>query len=277
MIALRQDLPERRELCELVVSVARENKDLQTGGIAPEHKNDGSYVTIVDHNLQESLLSKLTERWPMYGAIGEEMDHAEQVRICESSEPGYWVIDPLDGTTNFTAGFLCFGVSVALVIEGQPVLAVIYDPVRKECFSAAAGNGAYLNNSLIRSDQCESRIEDCIANVDYKRLVGELAVSLVRSPPYRSQRNLGSSVLEWCWLAAGRVQLYLHGGQKLWDFAAGYLILVEAGGAATSLSGMPLDCASLRKRSVVAASNPQLLSQWSSWIDLNRFGSESPL
>lgn len=277
MIVARQDLPARQALCELVVSVAKENTELQTGGIAPEHKNDGSYVTTVDRDLQEILLSRLTERWPLYGAIGEEMDHADQVRICESSKPGYWVIDPLDGTTNFTAGFLCFGVSVALVIDGQPVLAVIYDPVRKECFSAEAGNGAYLNNALIRSDRCDSRLEDCIANVDYKRLVGELAVSLVRSPPYRSQRNLGSSVLEWCWLASGRVQLYLHGGQKLWDFAAGYLILVEAGGAATSLSGMPLDCASLRKRSVVAASNPVLLSQWTSWIDLNRFGSESPL
>lgn len=271
------ELPARLSLCELVVSIAEENADLQSGGVAPEHKSDGSYVTRVDRDLQEVLLSRLSKYWPQFGAIGEEMEHADQVQICESSAQGYWVIDPLDGTTNFTAGFLCYGVSVALVVDGQPVLAVIYDPVRKECFSAEAGKGAYLNNALIRSDKCESALEDCIANVDYKRLVGELAVSLVRSPPYRSQRNLGSSVLEWCWLAAGRVQLYLHGGQKLWDFAAGYLILIEAGGAATSLSGMPLDCASLRKRSVIAASNPNLLSQWTGWIHLNRFDSDSPL
>ena len=269
--------PSRLSVCELVVTIAEENNDLLAGGIVPEHKSDGSYVTKVDRNLQNSFFEKLRSKWPQYGLIGEEMDHADQVAVCENSKNGYWVIDPLDGTTNFTAGFLCYGVSLALVINGQPVLAVIYDPVRKECFSAEAGLGAFLNNEPIRSDECADTLENCIANVDYKRLVGELAVRLVRSPPYRSQRNLGSSVLEWCWLASGRVQLYLHGGQKLWDFAAGYLILVEAGGAATSLSGMPLDCASLRKRSVVAASNPRLLSQWSSWIDLNHFESDSPL
>jgi fructose-1,6-bisphosphatase/inositol monophosphatase family enzyme len=82
-------------------------------------------------------------------------------------------------------------------------------------------------------------------------------------------------VLEWCWLAAGRIQLYLHGGQKLWDFAAGYLILLEAGGAATTLSGMPLDCSKLRKRSVVAAVNKDLLDQWEEWINTNSEISQS--
>ena len=99
----------------------------------------------------------------------------------------------------------------------------------------------------------------------------------MQSPPYRSQRNLGASVLEWCWLAAGRVQLYLHGGQKLWDFAGGNLILTESGGAATSLSGVPLDCGSLRKRSVVAAISPELLEQWASWLNINRFDTEPTL
>ena len=169
-----------------------------------------------------------------------EMEHSDQVSICRSSAQGYWVVDPLDGTTNFSSGFLCFGISVALVITGKSRLAVVYDPVHKECFSAEAGGGAYLNERRMICNQTQ-RLAECIANVDYKRLVGELAVRLVHSPPYRSQRNLGSSVLEWCWLAAGRIQLYLHGGQKLWDFAAGYLILREAGGAATSLSGKPLD------------------------------------
>ena len=165
---------------------------------------------------------------------------------------------------------------MALVVKGQPRLAVVYDPVRKECFSARAGGGAFMNGNRITCNQTLA-LNACIANVDYKRLVGELAERLVRSPPYRSQRNLGSSVLEWCWLAAGRVQLYLHGGQKLWDFAAGYLILTEAGGAATTLSGGALDCASLKKRSVVAAVNPELLSQWSSWININQFDPDSQL
>ena len=268
--------PSRLELCSVVKNAAASVDNLHIGGAKPREKRDGSYVTSVDQTLQNALLAVLAERWPQYGAIGEEMEHSDQVSICESSRQGYWVIDPLDGTTNFTSGFLCFGISVALVIAGKSRLAVIFDPVRNECFSAEAGEGAYLNDIKMVCNQTQ-RLGECIANVDYKRLVSELAVRLVHSPPYRSQRNLGSSVLEWCWLAAGRIQLYLHGGQKLWDFAAGYLILGEAGGAATSLSGKPLDCASLKKRSVVAAVNPALLSQWSSWININRFESDSPL
>jgi myo-inositol-1(or 4)-monophosphatase len=264
------------DVCDLVISVARGIPGLRSGGVKPIQKRDGSYVTLVDQQIQDRLFELLNDRWPQYGTIGEEMEHAEQVLICNTSKHGYWVIDPLDGTTNFTSGFLCYGVSVALVIDGLPRLAVIYDPVREECFSAEAGVGAFLNGVKIICSDTQT-LGECIANVDYKRLVSELAERLVQSPPYRSQRNLGSSVLEWCWLATGRIQLYLHGGQKLWDFAAGYLILIEAGGAATSLSGAPLDCASLRKRSVVAAVNPELLVQWASWININGFNTGTPL
>ena len=268
-------LPSLAGLRDLVVGVSEGVSALQGGGSAVSEKIDGSYVTSVDQDLQDRLLRALDTRWPGYGAIGEEMSHSDQVSICQSSENGYWVIDPLDGTTNFASGFPCYGISVALVIDGDPQLAVVYDPVRRECFSAGVGQGAWLNGQAIRCLETQM-LDDCIANVDYKRLVGELAVRLVQSPPYRSQRNIGASVLEWCWLAAGRIQLYLHGGQKLWDFAAGYLILTEAGGAATTLSGAPLDCGSLKKRSVVAASSSALLAQWSAWININRFDSDTP-
>jgi len=237
-------------------------------GIVSQQKLDGSLVTEVDQTIQDSLKQALYSRWPRFGFIGEEMSHSEQVEICENSVDGFWVLDPLDGTTNFAAGFLFYGISLALVIDGFPVLAVVYDPVREECFSAVQGKGSRLNGLPLHCPDT-GELADCIANIDYKRLVGELASQLVWCPPYRSQRNLGSSVLEWCWLAAGRIQLYLHGGQKLWDFSAGYLILLEAGGAATSLSGLPLDCGKLRKRSVVAAVNQQLLRQWVDWIDSN--------
>jgi myo-inositol-1(or 4)-monophosphatase len=244
------------------------------GDYAKQIKPDGSIVTEIDQAMQAEISEALQERWPGYGFIGEEMSFDDQVSISETNPQGYWVLDPLDGTTNFTSNFLFYGVSLALVIDGEPVLAVVYDPVRDECFSAAKGAGAFLNDSLLVCPSTRS-LDRCIANVDYKRLVGDLSAQLVRCPPYRSQRNLGSSVLEWCWLAAGRIQLYLHGGQKLWDFAAGYLILLEAGGAATSLSGMPLDCSKLRKRSVVAAVNKDLLDKWVQWIDANSEISQS--
>ncbi len=280
------NIPDLLTLTEIVKKTAtallsKGGIPLRNGGLAPNIKRpaiklDGSLVTEVDQRIQNQLKRTLISKWPQYGFIGEEMKHAEQVKTCEQSEHGYWVVDPLDGTTNFTAGFLFFGVSLALVIDGLPILAVIYDPVRDECFSAQLGQGAFLNGKPMTCPHTKS-LRDCIANVDYKRLVGDLAAQLVRCPPYRSQRNLGSSVLEWCWLASGRIQLYLHGGQKLWDFSAGYLILQEAGGMATSLSGLPLDCSKLRKRSVVAAVNQQLLDQWVEWIDANSDISQSAL
>ncbi len=264
------NIPDLLTIIDIVKDAATVAMSLRKNGLVSEIKQDGSIVTEVDQEIQHQLNRILTTQWPEYGFIGEEMPHVEQVKVCQQSEHGYWVLDPLDGTTNFTAGFLFFGVSLALIIDGLPVLAVTYDPVRDECFSAQQGRGAFLNGKRMTCSTTQ-RLSDCIANIDYKHLVVDLSAQLVRCPPYRSQRNLGSSVLEWCWLAAGRIQLYLHGGQKLWDFSAGYLIVQEAGGAATSLSGLPLDCGNLRKRSVVAAANQHLLTQWVEWIDANSY------
>jgi len=150
------------------------------------------------------------------------------------------------------------------------VLAVVYDPCRDECFAAAAGQGATLNGATLRTTS-NAETAHCIACVDFKRLARTLAEHLVAGPPYKSQRNLGACVLEWCWLAADRFQLYLHGGQRLWDYAAGSLILREAGGSAVTLDGVPIPDSSGKqylsgKLSVVAASNPTLLEDWRSWI-----------
>lgn len=265
---VKSGIPDRQEIIALVKDTAKEFTSQLSFHGTTQVKMDGSFVTEVDRGIQTSIKQKLESNWPQYGFIGEEMDHSEQVEVCEKYSQGYWVLDPLDGTTNFTAGFLFYGVSLALVVNGSPVVAVVYDPVRDECFSAQHGLGSFLNDAVLTCPDTVN-LNQCIANVDYKRLVGDLSAQLVRCPPYRSQRNLGSSVLEWCWLASGRIQLYLHGGQKLWDFSAGYLILFEAGGAATSLSGLPLDCSKLRKRSVVAAVNQQLLVKWVDWIDAN--------
>ena len=268
--ALRAEQPYPRldELVDLVKTQARALLACPKRTLNPVCKDDGSVVTDVDHAMQWTIQKALEGLSPRYGFIGEEMSFEDQVRVRDESDCGYWVLDPLDGTTNYASGFLFYGVSLALIVDGIPVLAVVYDPIRDECFSAARGGGAWLNGSPLSCPPADT-LSQCVANVDYKRLTGELSTQLVRCPPYRSQRNLGASVLEWCWLAAGRVQLYLHGGQKLWDFAAGYLILLEAGGAATSLSGSPLDCGKLRKRAVIAAVNDELLGQWKEWVHNN--------
>ena len=257
-------LPDAPEVMGLIVATMREQ--LGAGHPAdPKPKPDGSWVTSLDWAMQQRLRAELAERWPQYGFLGEEQDLTEQLAVCREERQGFWVLDPLDGTTNFVHGFPLYGVSLALVTEGVVRLACIYDPVRDERFSAVRGRGASLNGQPLAPNPPE-RLSACLANVDYAGLLAGLAAALVRSPPYRAQRNLGSSVLEWCWLAAGRLQLTLHGGQKLWDYAAGHLILEEAGGAASSLSGRPLDGRKPGKTSIVAAASPDLHRAWLAWL-----------
>ena len=101
-----------------------------------------------------------------------------------------------------------------------------------------------------------------IGLVDFKRLAPELASKLATSPPYKSQRSFGSVALDWCWLAAGRGDVYVHGKQKLWDYAAGGLILSEAGGVAATLQSEPVYNGSLEPRSAVLAINQKLFEKW---------------
>ena len=253
-----------------VVIDAANRTGLSTFGFhASEAKGDGSVVTEFDHKMQDLILTQLTRTWPEYSFLGEEMEHDEQARVVESRDNGFWVLDPIDGTTNFSMGFPFYGVSLALVIDGQVRLGVVFDPVRGECFSAVQGKGAELNGIALSTPKHPFALRDCVANVDYKRLVSGLADRLVRYPPYRSQRNLGSSVLEWCWLAAGRLQLYLHGGQRMWDYAAGSLILREAGGSFSTIQGNSLDCQKFTKRSALAAVTPELHQLWLRWVREN--------
>jgi myo-inositol-1(or 4)-monophosphatase len=235
------------------------------GRVAQRAKPDGSVVTEVDANLQYAIQTALKAYMPQTPMLGEEMAHDEQQGMLGFSEQGLWVLDPLDGTTNFTVGFPIFGLSLAYVENGITEVAVIYDPNRKESFTAQRGEGAYLNGQQLFSGRIDN-LNDCIANIDYKRLTGALADRLVSCPPYRSQRNMGSCVLEWCWLAANRIQLYLHGGQHLWDHAAGYLILSESGGIASRIEGKPLKANRLIKQSAVAACNPALYEAWFEWV-----------
>lgn len=258
--------PDLQSLSSIVVATVREA--LVDCDLTTVTKDDGSVVTQTDFQIQKLLIARLGERWPEMVPLGEEMEYEEQVRLLQGDAPGVWAIDPVDGTTNFSCGFPLFATSVALVINKQPVLGVVYDPMRGECFSAAKGKGAHLNGEAIFTTK-GIPMREALANVDYKRLTGQLAARLVRSPPYRSQRNLGTSVLEWCWLAAGRFHLYLHGGQKIWDYAAGCLILTEAGGAMSRFDGGRLDCRSMAKRSVIAAADQGLFQHWYEWVGRN--------
>ena len=228
-------------------------------------KMDGSVVTEADLITQQCLTDALHQRWPEIPLLGEEMDSKQQ-HILLSQADYLWCLDPLDGTTNFADGVPIFCTSLALLHKGRAILGIIYDPIRNECFSAEYNQGASLNGRRLQLDPAGSELSTCIAGVDLKRLSGELAARVAVEQPFRSQRNFGSGALDWAWLACGRMQLYLHGGQKLWDYMAGRLIFTEAGGYCSDISGAEISCNELIPRSVVAAASQTLYGQWLAWV-----------
>ncbi len=232
------------------------------------YKQDGSVVTEADLSVQARLQQVLLDLSPQIPLLGEEMTEQEQASIIDDGKATFWCLDPLDGTSNFASGIPFFSISLALIENGQPVIGIIYDPVRDECFTAASGQGASLNGKpLLANNVAHETLARCTAIIDFKRLSNDLATRLASNPPYSSQRSFGSVALDWVWLAAGRGQVYLHGKQKLWDYAAGWLILAEAGGVSSTLDGQPGFHATLTPRSAVAGSNPALFQQWFNWIN----------
>ena len=232
---------------------------------ARNRKADGSLFTEADMASQQRFSEALPAFLP--GAVlGEEMTAAEQAALWKEGARGLWCIDPIDGTTNFANGIPLFAVSIAYLVDHEPVLGVVYNPITDESFYAARGAGAFLNGTELPLRAGASSLRDAVAGVDFKRISHHLGDELAVRPPYYSQRNFGSSALEWCFVAAGRLDVYLHGGQMLWDYAAGRLILAEAGGQAEALDGGQLMSGPAIKRGVIAAASPALFAEWSAWI-----------
>ena len=261
-------LPDLQAARDLVVDIARQELPHRCD-ISARHKADGSLVTEADLVVQRRIRAALEEQWPQPGFLGEEMERAEQEQALQSLDQGVWCLDPLDGTNNFASGIPYYAVSLAFLRKDGAQLAIVYDPSREECFTALRGQGAWLNGQPLPPPSATRALHDTLALVDFKRLPAELITRLARTPPYASQRSFGAIALDWCWLAAGRVQLYLHGGQKLWDYAAGQLILEEAGGRCVGLDGQPVYQAGLRTRSAVAALDGELFEAWCAWLDVN--------
>ena len=264
-------LPSLETLAEVVRTAAREELMPLFADVIRHIKHDGSVVTEADVAMQHRLKSDLARHWPEYDFLGEEMPGHENEQLTTHKGKNPWCVAPLDGTSNFATGIPYFAVSLALIIDGRQELGLVYDPVRDECFMARRGAGARLNGMTlgVHEPPLPEVLRRCVASVDFKRLQAPLAAQLGAYPPYGSQRNFGASSLEWCWLADGRFHLSLHGGQKLWDFAGGSLILAEAGGRASTLKGEEVFNYGLEPRSVVAAATPILFSAWRAWIDEN--------
>lgn len=252
-----------------VRAVAREEIMPRFLQVVREHKSDGSVLTAADLAAQHFLARALRDIADL-PTIGEEMPEADQRAALAAGDEGLWCFDPVDGSTNFLVGLPYFAVSVALIRRGRAVLGVTYAPIADEMFTATLGGGARLNGETLPLRTPEPLLAKSVALVDLKRLPPALAATLASHSPYYSQRNFGASVLERCYLAAGRADLLLHGGQLLWDYSAGALLLREAGGAASTLDDDDFDDAPPWRRSVVAALDPKVQDQWRDWVRQHR-------
>jgi myo-inositol-1(or 4)-monophosphatase len=212
-------------------------------------KGDIDLVTEIDHLSEDKVVGFLKEKLPDYDILAEEGSG------CDSGSACRWILDPLDGTTNYAHGYPCFGVSLALEYDRKIVWGAVYDPIREELFSAEKGNGAFLNNGRInvsstemldRAMLCTGFPYDVRENVDdiLKLLAGFLKTS-------QAVRRDGSAALDLCYVAMGRFDGFWEMKLKPWDIAAGALIVQEAGGSVTGFDGELLDL----KRGDVLASN----------------------
>lgn len=252
-------------LCDIIVTAARAEIVPRFHHVSRAYKRDGSVITEADVAMQQRVAMALKRLAPGVAFLGEEMTAAEQGALLAAKTP-IWCLDPLDGTRNFASGIPYFSVSVALLTDGQVDMAVVYDPLRDECFSARRGQGAWLNGERLQLAGIEPDIAQAIAIVDFKRLDPALATRLATAAPYSSQRSFGSVALDWCWLAAGRGELYLHGRSNIWDYAGGHLVFTEAGGLACGLDRAPVFDWSLVPRSCVGAVSAELFADWTQWL-----------
>ncbi len=231
-------------------------------------KEDGSWVTLADTQAHNLLIDELPRLFPL-PVLSEELSKEQQEEILNHESPSYWCIDPLDGTSNYTQGIPYWCISIALIIEGEIELGVVYDPNRDECFATMQGRVTTVNGKPItqESDESKLKLSDTMALIDFKRLSPEVATELVIKQPYRSQRSFGASALDLCWIAANRCQIYLHGKQMLWDHAAGLIILQNANAKATTFDHAPIFENNLKPKNVIAASNKKMMSQWQNYFD----------
>ena len=204
-----------------------------------EMKGRIDLVTEVDLLCEKAITDAITENFPDHGIL------AEEGTSINSNSPYQWIIDPLDGTTNFAHGFPLFAVSIGLVKDGEILLGVIYDPLREELFSATKGGGASLNGFPIKTSETKQLERSLVAtgfpydvktnprnNLDnFNRVIMEV----------RAVRRPGAAAVDLAYVACGRLDGFWEQRLQPWDMAAGALLVAEAGGLVTDMKGAPLD------------------------------------
>ncbi len=197
-------------------------------------------VTEIDLQIEREFRAMVAERFPGHAVLGEEFSGADD---RESPAEYCWVLDPVDGTTNFAHGLPIFCASLALEIRGEAVAGAVYDPNRRELFTAERGAGARLNGVPLRVSSADTLIDSLLVtgfhysiHKDPLELLGLFGEFITRA---RAVRRLGSAAIDLCYVAAGRFDGFWEQKLQPWDVAAGALIVQEAGGMVTTSSGDP--------------------------------------
>ena len=199
-------------------------------------KGPGDFVTMTDKKVEKILIDELQKARSNYSILSEEIGE------IKNDEEFKWIIDPIDGTSNFLHGIPHFGISVALEQNKEIICGIIFDPIKNEIFSTEKGNGSYLNNQRIRVSS-RKKLEDCIlftggprqasknkeaALEEYKKFSSKVLIPI---------RKFGSASLDMAYIAAGRCDGFWQRDLNYWDVAAGILLVKEAGGFVTDFIG----------------------------------------
>jgi myo-inositol-1(or 4)-monophosphatase len=193
-------------------------------------------VTDADLAAEATIVQTIRARFPDHALLTEEGGEST------GDAPYVWVVDPLDGTTNYSRRFPVFSVSVGVLHQGQLAAGVVYDPLAERLFAAARGHGSTLNGAPLRVSRID-HLGSTVVGLDWARSQGdrhEIVACLGRvAPTCGTLRGIGSAALGLCYVAAGWLDAYFHIGLKPWDMAAGLLLIEEAGGRVTDINGLP--------------------------------------
>ena len=229
--------------------------DVEAVRVSQKQVND--FVTEVDQAAEAVIIETLLTAYPGHGILAEESGQEHGAKDSEF----VWIIDPLDGTTNFIHGLPIYCVSIALAVKGKIEQAVIYDPTRNDLFTATKGRGAYQNDRRLRVSK-RLRMQDCLISTGFPFRPGDnfqnyLAMMAEVMPRCAGLRRPGSAALDLAYVAAGYTDGFFEAGLSPWDAAAGSLLVTEAGGLVGNFTG---DANFLDQKECLAG-NPKIYGQ----------------
>lgn len=247
----------KTELLELAIELAAEAAQLinsaRPGEFSVTTKSSPTdLVTEIDAACEQVIVDGILEARPEDGILGEEGSS------ISGTSGVRWVIDPIDGTTNFLYGFPSYSVSIAVEVDGRTEAAVVHDPLRNQVFTATLGGGAYLDNCPISVRSAVPLDEALISTgfgyrPEHRKAQAQVLLGLITE--VRDIRRAGSAALDLCWVAQGHVDGYYERGLNPWDHGAGVLIVNEAGGTTGDLDG------GIASSEMTIATSPEIFEQ----------------